>query len=276
MPTNEELEGMLLAMRTEMTGLRTRIAELEDFAQTHIGLDWGTAGTTANMPHPNLSVDTVESGGGATRQDLHGMQVASDGADQYGMYIVDALVPNPSAASAYARFGGQVTSATSASGKVASFVSGGGLAAVTTLATATAASIELAATIGNGAVLTISDDGTITFVKLEGQLRLPSDLTPAQITANQDNYAPTGIADTTVLRLSTDASRDITGIAGGADGRVLKLVNVGSFNIVLKDDVTSTEANRFQLKADLTIAPDGGAILWYDSTSSRWRCAGTY
>jgi len=100
---------------------------------------------------------------------------------------------------------------------------------------------------------------------------LTGDLTPAQITSNQDNYNPTGLSSASVLRLATDASRDITGIAGGSDGRVLLLFNVGSFNIVLKDDVTSTAANRFMLNGDLTLAPDESAPLWYDSTSSRWR-----
>lgn len=101
--------------------------------------------------------------------------------------------------------------------------------------------------------------------------RLLNDITPSQITSDQDNYAPTGIATASVLRLSTDASRNITGITTGADGRVLILLNVGSNNVVLKDDTTSTAANRFQLNGDVTIRADSGCALWYDSTSSRWR-----
>jgi hypothetical protein len=42
---------------------------------------------------------------------------------------------------------------------------------------------------------------------------------------------------------------------------------------VLKNDVTSTAANRFLLGADLTIGTNEGVVLWYDTTSSRWRCA---
>src|SRR3990167_10882133 len=40
---------------------------------------------------------------------------------------------------------------------------------------------------------------------------LTGDITPAQITSNQDNYNPTGLSSASVLRLATDASRDITG-----------------------------------------------------------------
>ena len=102
-------------------------------------------------------------------------------------------------------------------------------------------------------------------------LAYESDISPAQITSNTDNYAPTGLSTATVLRLSTDASRNLTGITGGADGRILVLLNVGSFPLVLKDNVTSTAANRFQLVGDLTLQGDEGVILYYDSTSSRWR-----
>lgn len=97
------------------------------------------------------------------------------------------------------------------------------------------------------------------------------DISPTQIAANTDNYAPTGLSTAAVLRLSTDASRNLTGITGGTDGRVLLLLNVGSFNLVLVDDATSTAANRFQLSGDITLLPSEGIALWYDSTSSRWR-----
>lgn len=106
---------------------------------------------------------------------------------------------------------------------------------------------------------------------------LAGDLSPAQITANQNDYNPTGLADASVLRLSTDASWNITSIAGGADGRVLLILNIGSNNIVLKDDdgSTGTAANRFALSGDVTLGGDQGAIVWYDSTSSRWRIFAT-
>lgn len=96
--------------------------------------------------------------------------------------------------------------------------------------------------------------------------------TPTQITANQNDYNPTGLNRNYHIRLSSDASRDITGIVKGVDGQMFILHNVGSFNIVLKDEsASSTAANRFALNADVTIAPDQSVSIWYDSTSSRWR-----
>ncbi len=95
--------------------------------------------------------------------------------------------------------------------------------------------------------------------------------TPSQITANQDDYDP---GDTAFVRLSTDASRDITGVTGGTDGRLLTAINVGSFDVVLKhQDVLSTAANRFlnNTGADITLGPNAGADMHYDAADSRWR-----
>lgn len=112
-----------------------------------------------------------------------------------------------------------------------------------------------------------------------GFIQWESILTPAQITSNQNDYNPTGLNNggaphgATIVRLSSDASRDITSIVGGVVGRILILVNVGAQNIVLKDDdgATGTAANRLQLNADTTLLPELSIMLWYDGTSSRWR-----
>lgn len=110
-----------------------------------------------------------------------------------------------------------------------------------------------------------------TVAQASAAFALTGDISPAQITSNQDNYAPTGHATASVFRLNSDASRNITGLAGGADGRIVIIHNVGAFDIVLKDEVTSTATNRFALTADLTMAPDSVAILQYDATTTRWR-----
>lgn len=98
------------------------------------------------------------------------------------------------------------------------------------------------------------------------------DISPAQITANENDYAPTGFATASTLRLDTDASHNITGLAGGADGRVIVIHNVGSNAIVLtNEDAASTDANRFLFGGDFTIAASNSVTLRYDATSSRWR-----
>lgn len=101
---------------------------------------------------------------------------------------------------------------------------------------------------------------------------LSADLSPATLTANQDDYNPANLAATSVLRLASDASRNVTGLQGGADGRIVAVLNVGANDIVLKDaSASSTAANRFDLGADLTIAAKKAALLWYDPTDVRWK-----
>lgn len=97
-------------------------------------------------------------------------------------------------------------------------------------------------------------------------------VSPSQITANQNNYNP-GTGD--IFRLDSNAARDITGVSGGADGKAILLVNVGSYAITLKHQNASSDAgNRVVVPwaADYVLAASGGAaMLVYDNTSSRWR-----
>ena len=102
-------------------------------------------------------------------------------------------------------------------------------------------------------------------------------ITPTQLSANTNDWAPTGFSTCSVIRASTDASRNVTGLAGGTDGRLIWLFNVGTNSLVLKtDDASSTAANRLVLGSDRTLAAGDGISLWYDGTSSRWRTAAVY
>jgi hypothetical protein len=115
-------------------------------------------------------------------------------------------------------------------------------------------------------------DKTTGAAKVNAGFFLAGDLSPSQITADQNDYSPTGLATATVLRLSSDAVRNITGLSGGGDGRVIAIVNVGSNGVTLKDENSSSSAgNRFAFGADLKLDAKHGAVLWYDATDSRWK-----
>jgi len=108
--------------------------------------------------------------------------------------------------------------------------------------------------------------------RLNSAVFLTGDLSPSQITADQNDYNPAGLSGASVLRLTTDALRKITGLQGGADGRLVSVVNAGSNPLVLANaSASSSAANRFDIGADLVMAPSEGAVLLYDPTSSRWR-----
>lgn len=122
-----------------------------------------------------------------------------------------------------------------------------------------------------------ADDDALAPASLDvtaGPAKLSGELTPAQLTADTNDYDPADLATATVLRLSTDASHMLTGLAGGAAGRLLLLLNVGAENLILSDeDALSAAANRFALDASVTLTPDTAALLHYDTTAARWRLA---
>lgn len=97
------------------------------------------------------------------------------------------------------------------------------------------------------------------------------EVTLAQITANQNDYE-LGIGS--MFRLSSDASRTITGFHGGVSGEGMIIVNVGSNNIVLANQSASSGAiNRIitGTGANITLSADDVALLFYDSVTERWR-----
>jgi hypothetical protein len=96
-------------------------------------------------------------------------------------------------------------------------------------------------------------------------------ISPSQYTSDQNDLAPTGFSTAGIVRFSTDASRNFTGLAGGSSGRTVILANVGTQNAVLKNEnAGSSAANRFSLNADVTLGAKQCATLWYDTTASRW------
>ena len=116
------------------------------------------------------------------------------------------------------------------------------------------------------------------YIKTEGSLVFASS-TPAAIVANQNDYVLTGSA---FQRLNCTTASDITGIApptGGAhvDGRMIRLVSVGTATVTLKhNDAASTAANRIYMHTGthLAITVNEWADLVYDSTDNGSGAAG--
>jgi hypothetical protein len=103
-------------------------------------------------------------------------------------------------------------------------------------------------------------------------------LTTPQITANQNDYAPAGLAQAFILRLSADAARSITGILAQPSGRLLCITAASSFAITLvHNSAASAVPNRFLNPGlvDLVLAPGATAWFFYDTATSFWRCIST-
>jgi hypothetical protein len=105
---------------------------------------------------------------------------------------------------------------------------------------------------------------------------VPVVLRPAQITADQNDYSPGTLGtDRTTVFVSTDASRNITGIlaTGIADGVTLTWINSGTQSVMLQNaNGGSVAANQLICPSgDLTLAANAAALIVRDATASRWR-----
>lgn len=117
------------------------------------------------------------------------------------------------------------------------------------------------------------DEGILT-----GALHLNSAIAPAAITGSNDNYNPTGWSTGTggaqVIRQDLSAAATLTGLAGGATGRIAIIRNLNAtYDLKLTHDATSTAANRFQLpeaKDLYLVGAQSYVVLQYDATLSRW------
>lgn len=97
-------------------------------------------------------------------------------------------------------------------------------------------------------------------------------ITPPQITVNENNYNPTGLSTSGLLRLDASAGIDITGIVAQPANISITIVNIGTSDIKLVNESgSSVVANRFALNADIILKQNQSAIIWYDGTSTRWR-----
>jgi hypothetical protein len=100
-------------------------------------------------------------------------------------------------------------------------------------------------------------------------------ISPVSLSADQNNYNPTGLATATVMRLTSTVSVNITGLVapGSAPTDTLQIINIGSFNITLVDhNVGSGAANRFNFGGqNVIISPNQSYTVFYDFTSSIWR-----
>jgi len=105
---------------------------------------------------------------------------------------------------------------------------------------------------------------------------LATTISPTGLTADQNDYDPTGFGTADEVRLSTDASRTITGFAAptGTEQTRKTVINVGSNDLVLAhEDVLSLAANRLVTAdaANLTLTAGQAANIAYDTTTTRWR-----
>jgi hypothetical protein len=117
----------------------------------------------------------------------------------------------------------------------------------------------------------VAQQGTAGSATSSADVAWSGDISPSSIAADQNNYNPTGLSGAAVIRVSTSGPYAINGLAGGADGRIIVIKNVGTNPLIIgAERASSTAANRFTLTADLVIGPGEAEVFFYDATASRW------
>lgn len=127
--------------------------------------------------------------------------------------------------------------------------------------------IALSAPLAIGSLFVVNFDGTIN-APLQS-----APITCGIFTNNKDNY---GLATAILNRLSSDASRNVTGFGRPSSAFTAEItdVNVGSNDIVYKHQSTaSTDYNRLLCTtgADITLSANQMIRRIYDPVTQRWR-----
>lgn len=133
--------------------------------------------------------------------------------------------------------------------------------------------------VSTGGTFDVSVAATFTSsARLSARARMDGKISPTALGAGPTaDYNPTGLSTCNVIRQDMSAAGVVSGLTAQTDGTLIYLANIATSVLntltLTHDDAASTAANRFYLpgNASLVIPNNGGAWLWYDGTSSRWR-----
>lgn len=139
-------------------------------------------------------------------------------------------------------------------------------------------SLSLLTSCADDQILKWDDGGTAWVCSSDatgGSYDLATGETVQSVTASSNLSNVSLNSTTTVMKLVGTGSVSISGITGGADGRVLKVDNSTSGTITFLYDQTSTSGNRFLTEnAFNQVLNDNGVVtLVYSGTDSRWHVA---
>ncbi len=150
-----------------------------------------------------------------------------------------------------------------------------------TLATDATLTNERVLTAGQNLTITDAGAGSTVTLAVGTQSFTLSGIIADTPATSQNDYSPAGLSTASVIKVTPGASINITGLAGGASGRIVVVKNMynGANTITLKAlDVSSSAANRFSTPnlADVVLYGGDAVILQYfaEGASNYWHVLG--
>jgi len=141
-----------------------------------------------------------------------------------------------------------------------------------------AGSLLMSLIVGAASVFSIDLLGIVTaaggFVNA-GVLRRTAVISPATMSTDVNDWAPTGLSTCSVIRAAQSVGiHYIRGMVAQPAGTAITICNIGAQDIyIAAEDAGSVAANRF--KTAINFAPGYALTVWYDGTDSRWRILST-
>ena len=140
----------------------------------------------------------------------------------------------------------------------------------------TGVNLEFKSLIGGTGITITNNPNDLTINAGAGAVTV---ITPAQITADQDDYSPTGWAGATIVRLDVNSPmHEITGFAAGSAWEEKKIININVMDkIKIKhNNASSVAANRVLCPEtkDYELKDNCIMTLVYDADDARWRIEG--
>ncbi len=99
-------------------------------------------------------------------------------------------------------------------------------------------------------------------------------ITPSTLSGATHNYNPAGFSTADVVRISSSAGIDLTGLVGTGAKSPKILCNVGANTITLKNLSGSSDANnqfKFAGAVDVSLIAEKSVLIYYDATTTKWR-----
>lgn len=103
-----------------------------------------------------------------------------------------------------------------------------------------------------------------------------TEISPAQIVLPTNNWNPGVFGVITLVRVTTDATRVVSGMVGGVEGIIVCLLNVNAVGsntpIYSDEDALSLAANRFHNSGAGSKSGQSSGAVWYryEAARSRW------